>query len=303
MAGDEEPDAGTARVGDVDIVYERFGGAEAPAVLLIAGLGDQMVMWPRALCLQLVARGFQVIRFDNRDTGLSTKFTQAGHPSLLPLVWAAIRGETVPAPYTLEDMAADAVGVLDALNIRTAHVFGASLGGMIAQVLAVGHAERVATAILMMTTTTEPILALPKARMLTLMRMPGPGRDAYVGYMVGMMRAVHGEGYPLDSESLREEARRHYDRGDGLDGMSRQEAAIVASARDLRRNAPRIAVPTLVLHGRDDPLIPLAHGRHLAEVVPNAELKVVEGLGHELPEGVWPVIVEAIANFAASAPV
>lgn len=301
MPVNKVPDAGTARVGDVDIFYERFGDPAAPPLMLIAGLGDQLLMWPESLCRRFVARGFQVIRFDNRDVGLSTKLAEAGEPSWLPLIWAALRGRPAPVPYTLKDMAADTVGVLDALDLRSAHVSGASLGGMIAQVLAVYHPERVLSATLMMTTMFKPLWPLPKPRVLALLRMPGPGREAYVRYMVRLMHVVHGRGYPLDEAALREDAGRYYDRSGEAEGALRQAAAIVASVRDLRRDAPRIALPTLVIHGRDDPLIRAVHGRHLAEVVPGAELKVIDGMGHELPEGAWPTVVDTIAGFAASA--
>jgi len=284
----------------IRIAYDTFGERGAPALVLIAGLGDQLLSWPVPFCEQLAARGLYVIRFDNRDVGLSTTFREAGAPALLPLISAYLRGRIVVAPYTVHDMAADTVGLLDALGIAQAHVLGSSLGGMIAQAVAAGFPDRVRSLILLMTTALGKALPLPRPKTIVLFLPPKPGRDQAAEHLVRVMRAVRGSRFPSNEEHLRREAGLRYDRAHGSRGAARQLAAIIASARGLSELAPTIAASTLVIHGSDDPVIPLPHGQRLAQVIPGARLHVVEGLGHELPPGAWPEIVESIASHTAA---
>jgi pimeloyl-ACP methyl ester carboxylesterase len=297
MKGRNVRDTAQANVGRIQIAYQTFGSDSSPPVLLIAGLGDQMLAWPEHFCKQLAACGYWVVRFDNRDVGLSTTFGDVEAPTLAKLTWDLIRGRRISAPYTLSDMAADSAGLLDALDVREAHIVGGSLGGMIAQTLAFEHRERVRTLTLLMTSAMAPVTAPPRPRALILFRSPPAGRDAYVRHRVNVMRAVRGPRFALDEARIRQRARTQYERSHGGHGAARQVAAMVASARDLRRRAHLITVPALVIHGHDDPVIPLPHAQHLARTIPSAQLHAIEGLGHELPPGAWHEIITAIAGF------
>ncbi|HJW68233.1 MAG TPA: alpha/beta hydrolase [Candidatus Binatia bacterium] len=291
----------TARSNGIEIEYEVIGPPGNRPLLLVMGLGTQMIHWDDELCAELVARGHRVIRFDNRDVGGSTKLDGDGLPNVLAAMAAASRGAAVDAPYRLSDMAADAAGLLDALEIESAHVVGASLGGMIAQTLALEHPTRVRTLTSIMSTTGHPDLptATPDAAAVLFQPAP-PDRDGNIERAVRVFRAIGSPGFPFDEGRVRERAARAYDRCFHPAGVARQMIAIVASGS--RRDALRgLRMPTLVVHGADDPLIPLACGLDTAESIPGAELLIVEGMGHDLPRAVWPRLVDAVTQLTSRA--
>jgi len=285
-------------VNGIEVVYDAFGERKAPAMLLIMGLANQMTGWRESFCAQLAGRGYWVIRYDNRDTGLSTHFDQVEPPGLPALVWAYLLGRPMKVPYTLSDMSNDAVGLLDALGVESAHIVGVSLGGMIAQMIAIEHPKRVRTLTSMLSSTNEPSLPLPKPKTLILFKATPEDRAGVIERAVKVRRALRGTGFPLDEEEVRERAAQSYDRSHVSGGARRQMAAIMASARRQRTGLRSVRTPTLVIHGEADPLLPVKHGARTAQVIPGAELVVIKGLGHELPEAAWPQIIEAIAGHA-----
>ena len=294
----QHSDPKCVKVNGIKIVYDSFGLPSASPLLLIAGLGDQMISWPERFCEQLATQGYWVIRFDNRDAGLSTKFEQADAPSLLALVWAYVRGKAIQVPYTLEDMAKDSAGLLEALGVESAHVVGGSLGGMIAQMMAIRHSRRVKTLTVLMSTTNDSRLSPPRPRALILFKSAPRDRAGYIEHAARVRRALSGKGFSFDEAYVRKQAGRFYDRNHNSVGASRQMAAIMASIRGLREELKSIDVPTLVVHGSDDPLLPVKHGIHTAQVIPGATLRIIDGLGHELPPAVWAQVVEAILHHA-----
>ena len=285
-----------ARSNGIEIEYEVIGPRGNRPLLLVMGLGTQMIHWDDDLCAQLVAAGHQVIRFDNRDVGGSTKIDGDGMPNVLAAMAAASRGAAVDAPYRLSDMATDAAGLLDALDIEAAHVIGASLGGMIAQTLALEHPGRVRTLTSIMSSTGHPDLptATPAAAAALFQPAP-PDREGNIERAVRVFRAIGSPGFPFDETRVRERAARGYDRCFHPAGVARQMLAIVASGsrRDTLR---RLRIPTLVVHGADDPLVPLACGLDTAESIPGAELLIVEGMGHDLPRAAWPRLIDAVTQ-------
>lgn len=289
------------RSNGIEIEYESFGDPAADPVLLIMGLGAQMILWDEEFCEAIAQRGHRVVRFDNRDVGLSTKLDEAGTPNLMEL-WAAwVAGREVRAPYTIDDMADDAAGLLDALGIGAAHVVGASMGGMIAQTMAYRHPDRTRTLTSIMSTTGEPGLPQAKPEVMMLLATPAPTeRDANIERAVEVWRKIGSPGFPFDEERIRERAARGYDRCFHPAGMARQTAAIVAhgSRRPFLRD---VKAPTLVVHGSDDPLVPVEGGRDTAAAVPGAELMIVEGMGHDLPQGAWPRIIDGMTSLAKRA--
>ncbi|MFX0045032.1 MAG: alpha/beta fold hydrolase [Candidatus Hermodarchaeota archaeon] len=286
----------TVKVGDIEIVYDTFGDPSAPPLLLIMGLGSQMILWDDAFCKALAAQGFWVIRFDNRDVGLSSKLDDAGTPD----AFALMQGKAVEVPYKLSDMAADAVGLLDALKIDSAHVAGASMGGMIAQTMAINYPERVRTLTSIMSSTGDPNLPQPKPEAVSiLVATPPSDRDENIDYSLQVWRTLHGPKFPLDEEYVRERSARAYDRSYYPEGTGRQLAAILASGS--RKEAlKKLKTPTLVIHGDADPLMPVEGGRDTAEAIPGAELLIIEGMGHSIPVEEAPRIIEAIVRHAAS---
>ena len=275
----------------IHIEHETLGNSAARPLLLIGGLADQLIHWDDELCRDLSERGHYVIRFDNRDAGLSTKLDQKGVPDL----GALARGEEDP-PYTLEDMADDAVGLLDTLNIRKAHICGVSMGGMIAQTIAIHHPSRILSLISIYSTTGNRELPPPKPEMMERLRAPAPlERKAYIEYMVDLFKAMAGPGFVFDEIWTRMIAGRAYDRSFSPQGTIRQIAAIMTQA-NRKKALASVTVPTLVIHGTDDPVVPVEAGRETAEAIPGARLMLIEGMGHDLPHGgAWPRIVEAIA--------
>jgi pimeloyl-ACP methyl ester carboxylesterase len=290
-----------AQVNGIAIEYETFGERGGRPLLLIMGLGAQMVLWEEEFCAGLVERGHFVVRYDNRDAGLSTKLEGAGVPNMLEVMQAAAAGGAIDSAYTLDDMADDAACLLDALELDSAHVAGASMGGMIAQTLVLRHAERVRSLTSIMSTTGNPDLPPPKPDALAaLMRPRVKEREAAIEQALSLQRVLRGTAFPFDPERTRRLAARSYDRSFYPVGIARQLAAVMASGN----RAPALAsvtTPTLVVHGDADPLVPLEGGRDTAEAIPGAELLVIEGLGHELPPQVWPRVIDAISAHTGKA--
>jgi pimeloyl-ACP methyl ester carboxylesterase len=282
------------RANGVDIEYETFGEDDADPLLLVMGLGAQMILWDEEFCEQLAQRGHRVIRYDNRDVGLSSKLDAAGVPNAFAGMAARARGEAFAAPYTLDDMADDAAGLLDGLGIESAHVTGASMGGMIAQTLAIQHPARVRTLTSIMSTTGDPSLPPPTREAMSVLLTPAPSdREANIERAVEIASIIGGTGFPIDEPRVRRRAARLYDRCFHPQGLARQLAAIVASGS--RKDAlGSLAIPTLVIHGDADPLVPVDCGIATHEAIPGSELLLIEGMGHELPPAAWPRIADAI---------
>jgi pimeloyl-ACP methyl ester carboxylesterase len=280
----------------IQIEYETFGNPSGRPLLLIIGLGGQMIQWDDDLCQDLAKRGHYVIRFDNRDVGLSTKFDEAGVPNLVETFGRIMQGETVKPPYTLDDMADDAVGLLDALGIRKAHICGMSMGGMIAQTIAIRHLSRVLSLISIYSTTGNPEVPQPKPEVIGLLITPPPAeREAFTEHMLGLFKTIAGPAFAVDEKWTRKIMAESYDRCYYPQGMARQLVAILTHGN----RGPALAsvkVPTLVVHGTSDPLVPVEGGKDTAKAIPGAQLMLIEGMGHDLPHsGAWPRIVEAIA--------
>ena len=279
----------------IQIEYRTFGNSSSRPLLLIIGLGAQMIYWDADLCKDLAARGTYVIIFDNRDVGLSTKFGETGMPNIPEIFGKLLQGEKVNPPYTLDDMADDAVALLDGLNIRKAHVCGMSMGGMIAQTIAIRHPERVLSLISIYSTTGNPEVPQPKPEIIRLLVAPPPNeRQAFIEHMLVVFRTISGPGFPLDEAWTRKIIGESYDRSFYPEGTVRQFVAILTQPN----RAPALSsikVPTLVIHGTSDPLVPVEGGKDTAKVIKGAELILIEGMGHDLPHGgAWPRIVEAI---------
>ena len=281
----------------IEIEYDTIGNPSSPPLLLIMGLGGQLIHWDAGFCRQLAAKGLFIIRFDNRDTGLSTKFEAAGLPDMAGLVNALIKGQAIETPYTLNDMADDAAGLLEALNIGKAHICGSSMGAMIAQSLAIRHPQCLLSLISIYGTTGKQGLPLPQpAAMEALMEPPPAEREAYIEYNVKTMKTIAGSGFPFDEQFIRDISARAYDRAFYPQGVGRQMMAVMA--QENRKPAlASVSVPTLVIHGTADPLVPAEHGRDTANAIPGAQLLLVDGLGHELPriKEPWPQVIDAIA--------
>ena len=290
-----------ATTNGIEIEYETFGDASARPLLLITGLGAQMIWWPKEFCESLAADGHFVIRFDNRDIGLSSKLEAAGVPDQGEMVRRALAGEPVEAPYNISDMADDVAGLLDALSVNQAHVCGASLGGAIALVFASAYPERTRSLIPIMATAEVLGIAQPDPTAAEFLGRPAPdSRADYLEHMVELSRVLSGTGFPFDEARTRQSVSESLERSRYPAGMARQAAA--AAARGMKLDDVRgITTPTLSLHGSDDPLVPVEWGRAAAAAIPNARFLAIEGMGHELPEGAWPQIVEAISEHTKAA--
>jgi pimeloyl-ACP methyl ester carboxylesterase len=289
---------GIAAVNGIEIWYETFGDPADPPLLLVMGLGGQAIAWADELCRGFVDRGFFVIRYDNRDVGLSTHLE--GKPDPLAAMQARSEGRPVDAPYSLDDLAADAVGLLDHLGIPAAHVVGASMGGMIAQLVAIEHPERVLTLTSVMSTTGEDDVGQPDPSVLPVLLQPVPeGREGAIEQALRVSAAV-GSPEHRDEERIREHAGAAYDRAFDPDGVARQLLATMASP-DRAEGLKTVVAPTLVIHGSADKLIDPSGGRRTAELVPGAQFELVEGMGHDLPVFYWSPVIELITRHAANA--
>ena len=285
------------RVGELEICYETFGDPGDPPMLLIMGLGTQMVAWPDDFCAALAERGFFVIRHDNRDIGRSTHLDGAKRPTTVQLLTRDKRA----AAYTLADMAGDSVGVLDELGIEKAHIVGASMGGMIAQTIAIRYPQRTLSLVSIMSNTGSRWSGQPALSLYALLLKPAPReREAFIQHAVDMFTKIGGSGYEPDVEDLRTIATSSYDRGHDPRGSQRQLAAIVAD-RDRSPALAHVKVPTTVIHGADDKLVRPSGGRDTAKAIPGAKLIEIAGMGHGLPRGAWPQIIDAIVSQARRA--
>ncbi len=286
----------------ITLEYDAHGDPAAPPVLLVMGLGAQMTLWPRELVDALVERGFRVIRYDNRDIGLSHKFEGAKAPGMLKLLLLSRFGFKPSVPYTLADMADDGIGLLDALGIDKAHVVGASMGGMIAQHMAFSHPERVISLTSIMSTTGHRKLpGGTKEAIAVLTKRPASmDEDVLVEHGLKVAHAIGSPGYRSDPEVLRERSRALIRRSFYPAGMPRQFAAIVADG-DRRERLQSVKSPTLVIHGEADPLVPLEGGKDTARHIEGAKLKTIPGMGHDLPLELVDEIADAVAEHARAA--
>ena len=290
------------RCNSLDIEYESLGDVGAPAILLIMGLGMQLIAWPDAFCRHLVERGFRVIRFDNRDVGLSGQVKGGRRPNLLWAMLAARLHLPLHPPYTLDDMAADAVALLDGLGIRQAHVVGASMGGMIAQVLAARFPQQVLSLTSIMSSSGNAKVSRPRGDALkALISRPADphNQEMVIDHLVRVFGVIGSPGFPPDPAELKERVGRSVRRAYYPDGVARQLLAVIASG-DRRRLLKTIAAPTLVIHGAADVLVPLDAGRDTARNIAGAKLLVIEGMGHDLPAALCERLATAIAAHCAA---
>jgi pimeloyl-ACP methyl ester carboxylesterase len=279
----------------ITLEYDTHGDPSGRPLLLVMGLGAQMTRWRPEFCRLLADQGHYVIRFDNRDIGLSQKFDHAGLPNMAAIFAQAQAGEPVSAAYTLDHMADDAVGLLDALDIERAHICGASMGGMIVQAMAVRHAPRVRSMVSIMSSTGNPALprSTPEATA-ALLSPAGTTLEEVVSRAVSISRVIGSPAYRDPEEAIRARAQADYERSFYPVGVARQMAAIAASG-NRRPHLERVTTPTLVIHGKDDPLVPLAGGIDTHEAIAGSRLAVFDGMGHDLPESLWPEIVRHIS--------
>ncbi|MCS7483949.1 alpha/beta fold hydrolase [Umezawaea endophytica] len=282
---------------DLELEYDSFGDPADPVLLLVMGLGAQMTNWDTRLCELFAAQGFHVVRFDNRDIGLSTEF---GHLPL-PDFAALSAGDTSSAPYLLSDMAADVVVLLDGLGVERAHLVGASMGGMIAQQVVVDHPERVLSLCSIMSTTGDKTVGQGRPEIVATFAQPAATtREAVIEQRLVASRMTRSPGFAVDEDAARERIAASYDRSNRPMSTLRQLAAVIASP-DRTEGLRGVTVPTVVIHGSDDPLVHRSGGEATAAAVPDAELIIIDGMGHDLPLDVWPTVVEAVAANAKRA--
>lgn len=291
-----------AKANGIEIEYETFGNRADPALLLIMGLGAQLTLWPKSFCEGLSSNGFFVIRYDNRDCGLTTDFGAWGLPNIPEALRSAMTGQRVEAPYLVTDMAADGTGLLDALGIDRAHIVGGSMGGMIAQTIAAVAPQRTRTLVSIFSTSGRPGLPLGKPEALAMLtaQPPGPAREQLIAHGMKVRAAIGSPGYPPAEDALRALVALNVDRRWYPEGAARQYLAIIASGNRVEL-LKTVKAPTLVLHGEEDPLLPVECGRDVARLVPGAEIQTYPGWGHDMPEPLLPTLVERIATFCRQA--
>jgi pimeloyl-ACP methyl ester carboxylesterase len=290
-----------ARANGIELCYEIFGDANAEPLLLIMGLGAQMILWDDDFCRQLATRGFRVVRFDNRDIGKSSKLT--GGKRLTPLELLKLRFLKIPvaAPYKLRDMAEDTTGLMDVLGIKSAHLVGASMGGMIAQEIAISFPQRVRSLTSIMSTTGNPKVPSPTREAAAMLMAPPPAtREEFLARFAQTWKVLRVGSFPEDEARDRTRAERVFERGLNAPGVGRQLRAILASGSRKERLAS-VKAPTLVIHGTVDPLVRPEGGKDTAASIPGARLVMIEGMGHALPIPMWPQIIDAIDKHAHGA--
>lgn len=301
-------ETGKAQVNGVEIAYESFGATDHETILLIAGTGMQLIDWPSALIKELVNRGYRVVIFDNRDAGLSTKFSEAGYPNAEAISKALEQGKPAPLPYTLYDMADDAAGLLDALKIQKAHVAGVSMGGAIAQLVGINHPDRVLSLTLMMSDSGDPnlpVIAKPEA----FEALPTPPADGdkagFVDYQVKVNQVLSSPGYPTDEQTIRAQVQRGVDRAYDPAALARQQTVSfmghIESSLYRLNHLKDIQAPTVIVHGTDDPIVAVQAADQIAGLIPGAEKIMVEGMGHDLPVQLVPTVADAITQAAQRA--
>lgn len=291
--------SGKATVGDIELVYEDWGDINNPPLVLIMGLSAQMYLWPDGFCELLVQQGYRVVRFDNRDIGLSTKIRSRGpHMKQWLLMARAQLGLTSPVPYTLHDMARDTLGLMDFLGIHKAHIVGASMGGMIAQIIAGNFPERVASLGILFSSTNQPLLP-PPAPSAILPLMKGPGKDATdeqrLAHSMKLVKSISSPDYQRPDAEVEAFVRRMFKRSYHPAGVKRQMLAVLGTG-NLRPFSKRITAPTLVIHGKEDPLIRPACGKAVASAIKGSTLELIPGMAHDLPRELWPRIVHSLAR-------
>jgi pimeloyl-ACP methyl ester carboxylesterase len=292
--GDEQ----MAPANGIELCYQEMGDPHGEPLLLVMGLATQMIAWDEEFCGLLAERGFRVVRFDNRDIGRSTKIRSAGVPNVVDMMV----GRGGSAPYLLRDMAGDTVGLMDHLGIESAHLVGASMGGMIVQSAAIDHPQRVRSLTSIMSTTGSRRVGHPSYRTFgLLLGKPPREREAAIERAVRTFKTIGSPGYPFEEERIREIAARSFDRGHSQAGIARQLHAITASG-DRTPGLRRLEIPAAVIHGKNDVLVNPSGGRATAKAIPNARLKMIDGMGHDMPRALWPTFVEEIACNAARAP-
>lgn len=285
----------------ITLEYDTFGSEESRPLLLVMGLGAQMIHWRDGFCELLADRDHFVIRFDNRDSGLSEKFGHLGMPDMGELATQLLAGEPAQAPYTLDDMAADAFGLLDALEVEAAHICGASMGGMIVQAMALTAPERIRTLTSIMSSTGNPDLPPSSDEAIAAMLSPAAtSREEAIERTVRVGKVIGSPGYPAADEEARAKAAEGYDRSFYPEGVARQMAAIAAHG-NRRPSLEGLELPALVIHGAADPLVRVEGGHDTHHALKGSKLKVVDGMGHDLPEPLWQEIVEAIDELTRSA--
>jgi len=286
----------------IQIEYETFGSSSNRPLLLIMGLGGQMIHWDDNLCKDLADRGNYVIIYDNRDVGLSTKFDEAGMPDLMKIFKKLMLKEAVIPPYTLDNMADDGVDLLTALGIQRAHICGMSMGGMIAQSIAIRHPSRVLSLTCIYSTTGNPKVPQPKPDVIGVLITPPPKeREASIKHMMQFFKTLNGPGYPIDEIWTYKKMAESFDRCFCPQGITRQLVAILTQS-NREPMLSSINAPTLVIHGTSDPLVSLEGGKATARAIPGAQLMLIEGMGHDLPHGgAWPQIIQAIATHTQNA--
>lgn len=292
-----------ARTNGIELEYETFGDSARPPILLIMGLGGQLIHWPESFCETLAEEGYYVIRFDNRDAGLSTRLSGHGQSKLLHAGLKSLLGLRVRAPYTLDDMAQDTVGLLDALKIESAHIVGVSMGGMIGQILAAKYPQRVKSFVCWMSSSGNPRLPGPslKVRLRMVTRPPKNDRESLIQHLIGTWRLIGSPAFPIEPQALRAKIARAIDRAYYPAGLARQTLCILASGSRVRL-LKQIQAPTLVLHGSDDALIPVAAAYDLARHIPGARLEIIRGYGHDLPPQLLPQLAQRVLNHISHQP-
>ena len=290
---------GVAKVGDIELAYERFGDEHAPAVLLIMGLGAQLLLWPESFCQTLVDRGYQVIRFDNRDIGLSSKIKVRSPKQNFWMKMARFQlGLPNPSPYNLYDMAADTIGLMSALKIDKAHIIGASMGGMIAQIIAAKYPERVLSLGILFSSNNQPFLPPPDPRaFLPLVKGPGANapREILLQHSVKLFTAIGSPAYRSTPEEIKSFAGQLMDRSFHPAGVKRHFLAVMGTG-NIKHLARHIHVPTVVVHGKEDRLLRPACSKAIAKSIKGAHLELIEGMGHDIPQALVPRLTGIFAN-------
>ena len=293
----------TANANGIQIEYDTFGSSSHPALLLIIGLGSQLIHWQDEFCQQIADNGFYVIRYDNRDSGLSTKFEELSSEEIMEKITALFSGEKVSVPYTIDDMSSDAAGLLEELKIEKAHICGMSMGGYIAQTFAINNPSRTISLTSIYSHCGNRSEFLPSQEAMEAMMKPIPeDRDGAIAYTVDFLNLIYGSGLPFDEEFHKKIATKAFDRSFCPDGTGRQYLAIMVQ-KDRTEELRKLKIPSLIIHGDEDPLVPLAGGKATSEAIPDAEFMVVKGMGHVIPNlnAYWGDIKDALIRHMGKA--